>query len=76
VVAWVELAGKQAAFKVRRVERSGQRSAAFTVTDLGAQRNSGYPRLARSGQELIFAWTGTGDRLRVETAVARLPSLP
>jgi hypothetical protein len=73
VVAWIELAGKQTTFKVRRVERNGQRSAAFTVTDLGAQRNSGYPRLARSGQELIFAWTGTGDRLRVETAVARLP---
>ena len=62
-----------AAFKVRRVERNGQRSAAITVTDLGASRNSGYPRLARRGQELIFAWTGSGDRLRVETAIARLP---
>ena len=64
---------KSAAFKVRRVERGGQRSAAVTVTDLGANRNSGYPRLARRGQELMFAWTGTGDSLRVETAVARLP---
>ena len=73
VVGWIELAGRSAAFKVRRVERNGQRSAAITVTDLGERRNSGYPRLARHGQELIFAWTGTGDRLRVETAVARLP---
>ena len=73
VVGWIELAGKSTAFKVRRVERGGQRSAAFTVTDLGERRNSGYPRLARHGQELVFAWTGTGDRLRVETAVARLP---
>ena len=73
IVAWIELAGKAAAFKVRRVERSGQRSAAVTVTDLGERRNSGYPRMTRSGQELIFAWTGSGDRLRVETATARLP---
>jgi hypothetical protein len=73
VVGWIELAGRGTAFKVRRVERSGQRSAAVTVTDLGERRNSGYPRLARRGQELIFAWTGNGEHLRVETAVARLP---
>ena len=73
VVGWIELAGKSATFKVRRVERGGQRSPAVVVTDLGERRNSGYPRMARHGQELIFAWTGSGDRLRVETAVARIP---
>ncbi|MCU1385704.1 MAG: hypothetical protein JWL71_4401 [Acidobacteria bacterium] len=73
VVGWIELGGGKTAFKVRRVEANGQRSAAFTVTDLGDRRNSGYPRIARRGHELIFAWTGTGDHLRVETAVARLP---
>jgi hypothetical protein len=73
VVGWIELANRSAAFKVRRVERNGQRSAAVTVTDMGEHRNSGYPRLARREQELIFAWTGTGDRLRVETATARVP---
>ena len=72
VIGWIELANRIAAFKVRRVERNGQRSAAVTVTDLGERRNSAYPRLARRGQELIFAWTGRGDRLRIETAVARL----
>ena len=73
VVGWIELAGRSTAFKVRRVERNGQRSAAVTVTDLGQRRNSGYPRLARRGPELVAAWTGSGERLRVETAVARLP---
>ena len=70
-VSWIELAGQQAAFKVRRVERTGQRSAAVTVTDIGANRNSGYPRMARRGAELVFAWTGTDDSLRVQTAAAR-----
>ncbi len=73
VVGWIESAKTSAAYKVRRVERTGQRSAAVVVTDLGAGRNRAYPRIARGGQELIVAWTGTGDRLRVETAVARLP---
>ena len=72
-VSWIELAGQQAAFKVRRVEPTGQRSAAVTVTDIGANRNSGYPRMARRGAELVFAWTGTDDSLRVQTAAARLP---
>lgn len=72
VVGWIELAGRSAAFKVRRVERDGRRSAAATVTDLGERRNSGYPRMARRGEDLIVAWTGGGG-LRVETAVARVP---
>ena len=73
LVSWIELAGGQAAFKVRRVEASGQRSAAVTVTDLGTNRNSGYPRMARRGNEVVFAWTGTDDSLQVKTATARLP---
>jgi hypothetical protein len=73
IVGWIERAGGRTAFKVRRVEENGRRSDAITVTDLGDRRNSGYPRMARRGQELVFAWTASGDRLRVETATARLP---
>ena len=73
VVGWIERTGRSTAYKVRRVERDGQRSAAVTVTDLGERRNSGYPRLARRGHELVFAWTGGRDLPRVETATARLP---
>jgi hypothetical protein len=40
---------------------------------MGANRNSGYPRMARHGGELVFAWTGTDDSLSVQTATARVP---
>jgi hypothetical protein len=73
VVSWIELANGRASFNVRRVARSGQRSGAVIVTDIGANRNSGYPRMARHGAELVFAWTGTDDSLRVQTASARIP---
>jgi hypothetical protein len=73
VVSWIELADKRATFSIRRVERSGQRSAAITVTPLGANRSSGYPRMAREVDELLFAWTGSDDSLRVQTASAKLP---
>ena len=72
VVSWIELAGGEATFRFRRIDRTGQRSAAVTVVDIGANRNSGYPRMARKGNELLFAWTGTEDTMRVQTAVARL----
>jgi hypothetical protein len=72
VVSWIEFANGKAAFTFRRIERSGQRSAPVTVADMGRNRNSGYPRMARKGNELLFAWTGTDDSLRVQTAVARV----
>jgi hypothetical protein len=73
VVSWIELADKRATFSIRRVERSGQRSAAIAVAPLGANRSSGYPRMAREVDELIFAWTDSDNSLRVQTASAKLP---
>jgi hypothetical protein len=56
------------------VERNTSRSASFTVTGIASGRWSGYPRLARRGNELIFARTDAGERSQVRTAVARLAS--
>jgi len=72
VVSWMELAEGRASFRFRRIEPNGTRSAAVTVTEIGANRNSGYPRMARRGNELLFAWTGTDGVPQVQTAVARL----
>jgi hypothetical protein len=70
-VAWIEYAESRAQFRVRRVTPSGRRSASTTVSALAASRASGYPRLARVGNELIFAWTETNaGAARVRTAVA------
>jgi anti-sigma regulatory factor (Ser/Thr protein kinase) len=71
MVSWIELAGNQASFMVRRVERSGGRSAATTVTTLGTNRSSVYPRMARRGNEIIFAWTDP-ESLSVQTATTRV----
>ena len=77
---WVEYANRRAQFRLRRVEPSGARSAAITVAGVQGSSASGFPRLARYGDELVFAWTeraqGAGESdsaLTVHTAVARLP---
>jgi hypothetical protein len=61
-----------ASFRIRRIDRSGKLSAAVTVTGLNSSRTSGYPRIARAGNDLLFAWTDTSSTPRVTTARARL----
>ncbi len=65
---WIEFADGKAQFKMRRLSPSGERSPAMTVSGLAAGRASGYPRMARFGNELIFAWTESGTPTKVVTA--------
>ena len=70
IASWVEFANGRSQFRVRRVTASGQRSAAVDVP--GSGRVTGYPRMARSGNELILAWTETEGGQQVKGAVARI----
>jgi hypothetical protein len=73
---WIEFADGKASFKMRRVRPSGERSPAITVSGLAAGRASGYPRMARFGNDLIFAWTESGTPTKVLTARIGLGALP
>jgi hypothetical protein len=71
VASWVEFADGRSRFKVRRVWPSGMRSDAVEVP--GAGRVSGYPRMTRTSEELILAWTDSESGQQLKGAVARLP---
>lgn len=73
VATWIEAGAGSAQLEGRRVERSGTKSAPFAIAGMAASRASGYPRMARSGDEVVFAWTEAGDTSRVRTATMRLP---
>jgi hypothetical protein len=68
--AYVDLTGD---FRIRRVVPDAAASAPVTVSRLAANRSSGYPRMALSGNELVFAWTDRDGESIVRTASARLP---
>jgi hypothetical protein len=75
VATWVEFADGRSQFRMRLIEPQGKRSPSITIS--GDSRVSGYPRVARSGNdELVFAWTegseGEGTQ-KVRAAVAKLP---
>jgi hypothetical protein len=69
LASWVEFANGKSQFKVRHVAASGQRSEAAAVP--GSGRVSGYPRMARSGNDVILAWTEGEAGQQVKAAVAR-----
>jgi hypothetical protein len=71
VGTWVEFANenKPSTFMARRIDARGQRGNAVRIADSGGTR---YPRIALSGNELLFAWTQTVDgapQVRVAHAV-------
>ena len=76
VATWVEFANQRSSFRLRRVERSGAKSAPITIAGAAGGRIGGVPRLARVGNELVFAWVETpesGGIGMVKTAAATLP---
>ena len=72
LVGWLEARGKEALFEVRRVAGDGSAGPVVTVARTAAARASGFPRIARAGDQVIFAWTEAGKPSQVRTAIARV----
>jgi BNR repeat-like domain len=75
VATWLEFTKDGREFRLRRVEPAGARSASINIA-AGQGRVSGYPRMTRSGDDLLFAWTEGSegeDAQKVKGAVARIP---
>jgi hypothetical protein len=75
LVSWMEEAGDAVEIRVRRVTADGRVGSAMTIARVAAGRASGFPRMVRSGDRLVFAWTEPGAEgpSRVRAAVGRLP---
>jgi hypothetical protein len=73
VATWIEFAEQRAQFRMRVVTPAGVRGAPVTIAGIEGSRASGYPRLARMGSTLVFAWTeSTAGALQVKTATASI----
>jgi len=70
--AYIDVTANHAEFRVRRLHPSGTPSASITIANLANNRSSGYPRMALSGDELVFAWVDRDNGSSVKTASARL----
>jgi hypothetical protein len=72
VVMWMEHLDTGSELRARVVHPDGKREPFMTVTSMTADRQSGYARMVRTGNELVFAWVSTKPTLQVKTAVAAL----
>jgi hypothetical protein len=73
VVSWVERGAQRSQVRLRQVEATGVALPPLVVsgTTTGVQPGS-VPRIERSGNEFIVAWTASGDLPSVRTAIVKL----
>lgn len=72
IVCWLSGTAEKGATKARRIQRDGTLGAVSTVAESDISRASGFPRMARRGNEILFTWTQFGKPSRVRTAKASL----
>lgn len=72
LVCWMSGTAEQGAIKVRRVRPDGTLGPASVIAETNISRSSGFPRMARIGNEVHFAWTEFGKPSRVRMATATL----
>jgi hypothetical protein len=67
LVLWLEKNGTGAEIRGRHVLVSGKAGPSWTVTTTSQVRRSGFPRMVRTGDGLVFAWTDVEGGVRVAT---------
>jgi hypothetical protein len=72
LVSWIEKTQAGVELRARRVGPDRARGPSITVARAGSARSTGFPRMARAGDKIIFTWTGAG---RVMVAEMRAPAL-
>ncbi|HEX8294435.1 MAG TPA: sialidase family protein [Pyrinomonadaceae bacterium] len=70
LVCWMSGGAEGGANKVRRVAADGTLGPVAVVAEADVSRASGFPRMARLGDTVIFAWTQFGKPSQVRTAAA------
>lgn len=69
LVSWMERSSASGAeIRARRVRPDGTSGPHFVVAQTSSARASGFPRMANSEQDVIFAWTDVGEPSRVRVA--------
>ncbi|CAN5639135.1 hypothetical protein BH23GEM10_BH23GEM10_17060 [soil metagenome] len=71
-VIWLERAGEAAEVRGRLISSNGEAGGSRVLGTAAASRNSGFPRMARSGSSVVLVWNRTGDEAGVNAAMIDL----
>lgn len=76
LVSWMERTGeREAQVRIRRVAADGTMGEPRTVAASESARSTGFPRMVRAGEHLVFAWTGAGKPSALHAARMSLTDL-
>ena len=70
VVTWIEHSKRGGEVRARQVTAGGKAMEPVTVGMTSIGNASGFPRVERAGDAIVFAWTDT-DKRQIRTAMAR-----
>lgn len=76
LVSWIERTETGAEVRLRIVGPDGDAGPFAAVGTTSAERASGFPRMARMGEEILLAWTEPGEAATVRLARVSLGSEP
>ncbi|HSE32280.1 MAG TPA: sialidase family protein [Pyrinomonadaceae bacterium] len=74
LVCWLSGTPEGGEIKVRRVQSNGSLGSPAVIASTDISRSSGFPRMARLGNEVFFAWTEFGKPSRIRMATADISS--
>ncbi len=75
-VTWIERTGQsEAVVRVRRVGAAGRLGPPHELAASSSARSTGFPRMVRAGDNLVFAWTGAGKPSSIHAARMGIPGL-
>jgi hypothetical protein len=72
LVCWLAGTVESGAIKVRRIRSDGAAGPVATIAQTDISRSSGFPRMARMGEDVFFAWTQFGKPSHVRIASANV----
>jgi peroxiredoxin len=76
LVSWLASQREEASLLVQRFMADRRRGKELLVTKTGAGRESGFPRMERLGDSLVFAWTAAGTPSRIRAMQLPVASVP
>lgn len=75
LVSWLERTGQAAEVRIRRVGPDGRMGEPRTLAASASTRSTGFPRMVRAGDQVVFAWTGPGTPSTLHAARLALADL-
>jgi hypothetical protein len=71
VVSWVERGAKGSEIRIREVAPNGTAAAPITVSGATGVASGAFPRMVRSGDDIVIAWTDGANPPQVRTAIVK-----